>query len=68
MDKVLQILKVTKHLSKNDLMRISNEILRMLSKASGVYGASATNVKKCRKCDAENIVKFGKDKNGKGNK
>jgi len=65
MDKVLQILKVTKHLSKNDLMRISNEILRMLSKASGVYGASATNVKKCRKCDAENIVKFGKDKNGK---
>lgn len=65
MDKVFQILNATKSLSERDLKRVADSILKMLSKASGIYGNSAQKVEQCRKCGADQIVKFGKDKNGK---
>lgn len=65
MGSVSQILNIAKCLSDKELKRISDALLKMLGKASGVYGASAQKVEKCRKCGAEKIVKFGKDKNGK---
>ena len=65
MGKVFQILKDAKGLSKAELKLISDQFLKMLSQADGVYGASGKTVEKCRKCGADKIVKFGKDKNGK---
>ena len=65
MNKVYQIVQAAKCLSNRELKRVSDAFLKMLGKNSGVYGASAQKVEKCRKCGADQIVKFGKDKNGK---
>ena len=65
MDKVRQILSVTKGLSEKELKRISDALLAMLSKNSGAYGTPVEKAEKCRKCGAEHIIKFGKGKNGK---
>ena len=65
MDRVRQILSITRGLSENELKRISDALLAMLGKTTGVYGASVKKAEKCRKCGADQIVKFGKDKNGK---
>lgn len=65
MGKVCRILKDAKGLSKAEMKRVSDALLKMLGNAGGVYGISARKVEKCRKCGADKIVKFGKDKNGK---
>ena len=65
MDKVYQILKAAKCMSKNELQRISDALLEMLGKTSGVCGTSTKKVEHCRKCGADRIVKYGQDKNGK---
>ena len=65
MGKVFRILNDAKRLSMAELKQVSDNLLKMLGKASGVYGASGQKVEKCRKCGADKIVKFGKDKNGK---
>ena len=65
MDKVCRILKDAKGLNMTQMKRVSDALLKMLGKAGGVYGASAQAAEKCRKCGADKIVKFGKDKNGK---
>lgn len=65
MGKVHQFIKGAKSLNRQELKRVSDAFLRMLGQTSGVYGVSAHKAKKCRKCGADNIVKFGKDKNGK---
>lgn len=65
MGKVHQFIQGAKYLSYQELKRVSDAFLKMLGKNSGVYGASAQKVEKCRKCGADQIVKFGKDKNGK---
>lgn len=65
MGKVFRILNDAKGLSMAELKQVSDNLLKMLGKASGVYGASGQKVEKCRKCGADKIVKFGKDKNGK---
>ena len=65
MNKVHQIVQAAKCLSNQELKRTANALLKMLSKATGVYGASVQRVETCRKCGADQIVKFGKDKNGK---
>ena len=68
MGKVFRILNDAKGLSMAELKQVSDNLLKMLGKASGVYGASGQKVEKCRKCGADKIVKFGKDKNGKQRK
>lgn len=65
MGKVFRILNDAKELSLAELKRVSDKLLKMLGKAGGVYGASVQKIEKCRKCGADKIVKFGKDKNGK---
>lgn len=65
MGKVHQFIQGAKYLSYQELKRVSDAFLKMLGKNSGVYGASAQKVEKCRKCGADQIVKFGRDKNGK---
>lgn len=65
MNKVFQIVQAAKCLSNQELKRTANALLKMLSKVNGVYGVSVQQAKKCRKCGADQIVKFGKDKNGK---
>ena len=65
MDKVIRFLNDAKYLRRKELEQISNGLLKMLGKTTGVHGASVQKVEKCRKCGAEQIVKFGKDKNGK---
>lgn len=65
MGKVHQLIKGAKYLSRKELMRVSDALLKMLGQTSGVYGVSARKAEKCRKCGADKIVKFGKDKNGK---
>ena len=65
MKEIYQILKTAKHLSDKELKYVSNALLDMLSKSNEVYGTSVKKIEKCRKCNAEQIVKFGKDKNGK---
>ena len=65
MDKVCRILNAAKCLSEKELKRISDALLKMLGKSNGVYGVSVQKVEKCRKCGADKIVKYGKDKNGK---
>lgn len=64
MDKICQILKQAEGLSARELKRVSEYLLNMLGKTSGVYGIS-DDVEECRKCGSDKIVKFGKDKNGK---
>ena len=64
MDKVCRILKDAKGLNMAQMKRVSDALLKMLGKTGGVYGASAQAAEKCRKCGADKIVKFGKDKNG----
>ncbi len=65
MDKICQILKQAEGLSAQELKRVSEYLLNMFSKVSGVYGLSADDAENCRKCASDKIVKFGKDKNGK---
>ena len=65
MGKVFRILKDAKGLSLAELKRVSDQLLNMLGKVGGVYGTSVQKAEKCRKCGADQIVKFGKDKNGK---
>ena len=65
MNTVCQILQKAKYLSFEELKRTSDALLKMLSKTSGVYGASVQRAEKCRKCAADQIVKYGRDKNGK---
>ena len=65
MDKFFQILNAAKCMSKKELQRISDALLVMLGKTNGVCGVSAQKIEKCRKCGADQIVKFGRDKNGK---
>lgn len=65
MGSVSQILNIAKCLNDEELRRISDALLKMLGKSSGVYGSSVQKVEKCRKCGGDRIVKFGKDKNGK---
>lgn len=65
MDRVCQIVQAAKYLSNQELQWTANALLKMLSKTTSVYGASVQRVEKCRKCGADQIVKFGKDKNGK---
>lgn len=65
MDPVSRILKQAKKLSNKELKRVSESLFQLLNQIGDVYGVSAKHVEKCRKCGAEKIVKFGKDKNGK---
>ena len=65
MDRVHQILNVAKSLSEQELMRVSESLLKMLRQTNGVQDVSVKRAEKCRKCDSEQIVKFGVDKNGK---
>lgn len=46
---------------KEELKKIAEKIHQLLSKADRI----SVSIDKCRKCEANNIVKFGKDKNGK---
>lgn len=65
MDSVHQILNVAKNLSEKELLQVSESLLKLLRQTNGVQGVSAKRVEKCRKCNSEQIVKFGVDKNGK---
>lgn len=65
MNKVWQIVQAAKCLSSQELKRTADALLKMLGKTTGVYGSSVRRAEKCRKCGADQIVKFGKDKNGK---
>ena len=65
MNKVCQILQTAKCLSSEELKRISDALLKMLSQTTDIHGVSVQHVEKCRKCGDAHIVKFGKDKNGK---
>ena len=65
MDKVCQILNAVKGLSGKELERISDVLIKMLGQTNGVHGSFVKEAEKCRACGAEQIVKFGKDKNGK---
>ena len=65
MGNISQILKLAKSLNDWELQRISDALLKMLGKNTGVYGAAQHEEKSCRKCGSDQIVKFGKDKNGK---
>ena len=65
MNRVHQILNVAKNLSEKELLQVSESLLKLLRQTNRVHGVSAKHVEKCRKCDSEQIVKFGVDKNGK---
>ena len=65
MKEIYHILRFAKNLNEKDLRYVSNAILAMLSKTNEVYGNPVIKVEKCRKCSAKQVVKFGKDKNGK---
>lgn len=60
-----QLLNIVRGLSKKELREISDTLLKLLEDTRGVYGVSVEKAEKCRKCGAEHIVRFGKDKNGK---
>lgn len=63
MSNINNILKQINNLDASELKEIIEKLLQMLSNADGA--ASCVSVDKCRKCDSNNIVRFGKDKNGK---
>ena len=65
MDRVQQILNAAKCLTEHELKSVSATLMNMLSGTGGVYGSPAKKADKCRKCGADHIVKFGKDKNNK---
>ena len=65
MNTVHDILKQFDRLSKAELAMISETLLKLLQGTDGVAGVPSNTVHACRKCGAEKIVKFGKDKNGK---
>jgi len=65
MKQINDILKQVKTLSESELKNISSQILQMLKSCNN--SAPEAVVEKCRKCESNNIIRYGKDKNGKQN-
>ncbi len=67
MKKLTNIINAVESLSQKDLEILSYEILKMLklSPDSNVCVGEEYNVHTCRKCSSNQILKYGKDKNGK---
>lgn len=65
MNKVNAVLNQVSDFNKTELKHITEKLLQMLKEANGVAFVSSAPVDKCRRCNSEHIVKFGKDKNGK---
>ena len=63
MKQINDILKQVKTLSESELKNISSQILQMLKSCNN--SAPEAVVEKCRKCESNNIIRYGKDKNGK---
>ena len=56
---------VVEQLNEAELKIVANKILKMLSNVGKDTVQTVESISKCRKCDSSQIVKFGKDKNGK---
>lgn len=65
MGKVHQFVQGAKCLSRQELKQVSDAFLKMLCMTPRTDGVTMHKAEKCRKCGAEKIVKYGKDKNGK---
>lgn len=61
MSNIDMVLEQFATLDKEELKKIAEKIHQLLSKADRV----SAPIDKCRKCETDSIVKFGKDKNGK---
>ena len=64
MTSLTDILSATKGLNEEELRALSSRILSLLNLAEPA-NAQETKCNCCRRCDSKQIVKYGKDKNGK---
>lgn len=64
MSRVNDIINQFDSMSKSELTKISEKLLQMLQSANGDAFVVSNGSCTCRKCDSENIMKYGKDRKG----
>ena len=65
MERITKLIKAAEGLKQSELEALSARILEMLNLSNGEGEEIGAPVSGCRRCDSEQIVKFGKDKHGK---
>lgn len=65
MSRLDTVINQAKRLNPDELKVVSEEILHILKLVNNDSETTTVVVDSCRRCESKNIVKFGKDKNGK---